>query len=93
MLFSWSKFCWRSNWINLNQNYSNWKIIFVDDWSLLHKLKSEKFNSAPKEKIKIINNKENAGLVELRNIGLNNSSGDLIIFWNADDKYATNVFF
>lgn len=76
-----------------NQTYSNWEIIFVDDCSPLQEWKSEKLNSIPKEKLKIINNKENVYAAESRNIGFENSSGDIILFLDADDKYTSDAFF
>lgn len=76
-----------------NQTYSNWEIVFVDDCSPLQEWKSEKLNSIPKEKLKIINNKENLYAAQSRNIGFENSTGDIILFLDADDKYTSNTFF
>lgn len=76
-----------------NQTYSNWEIVFVDDCSPLQEWKSEKLNSIPKEKLKIIKNKENVYATQSRNIGFENSSGDIILFLDADDKYTNNTFF
>lgn len=76
-----------------NQTYSNWEIVFVDDCSPLQEWKSEKLNSIPKEKLKIIKNKENVYAAQSRNIGFENSSGDIILFLDADDKYTSTTFF
>lgn len=75
------------------QTYSDWEIVFVNDNSPLQEWKSEKLNSIIKDKIKIIHNKENVGPGRSRNIGIDNSSGDLILFLDADDKYLGATFF
>lgn len=76
-----------------NQTYLNWEIIFIDDCSPLKEWESQKLNLIPKEKLKIINNQKRLGAGKCRNIGIDNSSGDLILFLDADDKYASNDFF
>ncbi len=68
-----------------NQTYKNLEIIFVNDCStddsliVLNKIK--RLDS----RVKIINLEKNSGVSVARNIGLENSSGDIIGFCDADD--------
>ena len=39
---------------------------------------------------KILINKDNGGVSSARNIGLGLAKGDLIVFWDADDKISKN---
>ncbi|MEI0487427.1 glycosyltransferase family 2 protein [Brachyspira intermedia] len=74
----------------MNQTYKNIEIICVNDgstdnsYSLL-----EKF-SKQDTRIKIFSH-ENSGPAKTRNVGLENSTGDYIMFCDADDYYSDNM--
>lgn len=76
------------------QKYSNWEIILVDDCSPQQEWKIEIVNNLIKDhKLKLINNQKNLGPGVSRNIGFDNSDGDIILFLDSDDKYSKNNFF
>ena len=68
----------------LNQTYSNYEIILIDDGS-----KDDSGNicdalAKNNDFIKVIH-KKNGGLSDARNVGLENSVGDYVIFLDSDD--------
>lgn len=77
---------------NLNQQtYRNLEIIFVNDGStddskhVLNEIQKNNDNV-------IIINKNNTGVSDTRNIGINKATGDYIGFLDADDKFSNNMF-
>ena len=76
----------------INQNYTNLEIILVDDGS------TDKSGLICDEyvkkdsRIKVIH-KENGGVSSARNIGLQNSSGEYIIFLDPDDEIKSEMLF
>lgn len=73
----------------LSQDFDNYEILLIDDGSsdtssIICDQYSEKFNQ-----IKVIH-KENGGLSDARNIGLENSSGKYVIFIDSDDYIEKN---
>lgn len=68
----------------LNQDYKNYELIIVEDKStdntLENILKYENIDN-----IKIIKNSQNRGLGAVRNIGIDNSSGEFIVHLDGDD--------
>lgn len=78
----------------LKQSYKNIELIVIDDCSKDNTVKElEKFGT----KIKLIKNKENMGVYYGRNLGIKNSTGDIIAIQDADDisdknriKYSVN---
>lgn len=76
------------------QTYNNWEIILVDDCSPQQEWKIEIVSNLIKDqKLKLIHNKKNLGLAVSRNIGFDNSNGDIVLFLDSDDKYSKNNFF
>ena len=68
----------------MNQTYKNLEIILVNDGSTDGSQKiCEEYKSID-NRIKIIN-KENGGLSDARNVGIDNSSGNYITFIDSDD--------
>ena len=72
-----------------SQNYKNFEHIFVDGNSEDKTLKIIK--SYKKKKIKLIINKNDKGLYHAMNVGIKNSSGDIIGILNSDDIYFKNT--
>jgi len=65
------------------QTYSNFKIIVIDDCSTQDiKRVVNSFNS---KKIKLIRNERNLGPAASRNVGINNSCGEIISLLDSDD--------
>ena len=72
-----------------SQNYKNFEHIFVDGNSEDKTL--EIIKSYKKKKIKLIKNKNDKGLYHAMNVGIKNSSGDIIGILNSDDIYFKNT--
>ena len=69
------------------QNYKNYEHIIVDGNSTDRTIKIIKSN----KKIKFIKNKNDKGLYHAMNVGIKNSSGDIIGILNSDDIYFRNT--
>lgn len=67
----------------LNQTFSDFELIVINDGSSDGTL--ECIQSFRDERIKVINNKQNLGIIRSRNIGLQASSGEYIAKMDADD--------
>jgi glycosyltransferase involved in cell wall biosynthesis len=68
----------------LNQTYSNWECIIVDDGSTDNSAAIIKDIAAKNQKINYIY-KKNEGVSKARNVGLDNAKGKFIQFLDADD--------
>lgn len=69
----------------LNQTYSNWELILVNDASKDNSKKIiEKYLN---DKIKLIDMKQNGGVSKARNKGVDSAKGDYIAFLDADDLW------
>ncbi len=69
----------------LNQTFSDFEVIVIDDFSSDKSLNlAEKFVS---ENLRIIQHKENKGLSATRNTGIVNSNGVVMAFLDADDTW------
>ncbi len=75
----------------LNQSFSDYEIILVNDGSKDNSLKICDDFSKKYENIKSIN-KPNGGASSARNKGLDNAVGDYIIFVDSDDYVSENYF-
>ena len=71
-----------------SQNYKNFEHIFVDGNS---EDKTLKIIRSYKKRIKLIKNKNDKGLYHAMNVGIKNSSGDIIGILNSDDIYFKNT--
>ena len=69
----------------LNQNFSNYEIIIINDCSKDRSLKICTKYKKKYPKIKIINQKTNKGVSSSRNLGIKSSNGEYIIFLDSDD--------
>ena len=75
----------------LNQTYRNLEIILIDDGSTDKSSQLCDFFSTKDSRIKVIH-KKNGGLSSARNVGLDNATGDYIIFIDSDD-YINRFYF
>ena len=69
----------------LNQTYSNFELIIVDDASSDDTISLLK--SINDDRIKIFQNNENMGASYSRNIGLKNAEGDIIMYLDSDNEW------
>lgn len=67
----------------INQTYTNWEMIIVDDAS--NDNTEEVVKSIKDERIKYIRLKENSGAATARNIAMENASGKFMAFLDSDD--------
>lgn len=75
----------------LNQSYSNYEVIMVNDGSTDNS-KSICESYVNKDKRFILINKENSGVSSSRNVGIDKSTGDYLLFMDSDDYYTENTF-
>lgn len=75
----------------INQTYKNLEIIVVDDGSTDDSGKICDEYAKKDNRIRVIH-KENGGLSEARNIGINQANGDLIGFIDSDDYISKDMF-
>lgn len=71
----------------LNQTYSNWELILIDDCSKDKTLEIVETFLLKSPNIKIIKNQENFGAAITRNKGIEASKGDYIAFLDGDDLW------
>ena len=69
----------------MNQNFNNYEIIIINDYSKDRSLKICTKYKKKYPKIKIINHKTNKGVSSSRNLGIESSNGEYIIFLDSDD--------
>ena len=73
-----------------NQTYTNWELIIVDDGSMDNSKKVIEENiKSIRNKVKVIY-KKNGGQASGFNIGVENATGDIIAFLDADDYWYSN---
>lgn len=72
----------------LNQTYSNFEIIVVDDNS--NDNTAEIIKEIKDARIHYIKNNENLGAAGARNVGIRNATGSLIAFQDSDDEWYEN---
>lgn len=76
----------------VDQSYTNWELFLIENGSKDESLKIAKEIAEKNEKIQLIEEK-NRGVGFARNIGLKNSTGEYIVFIDADDYLPDqNVF-
>ncbi len=81
----------------LMQSYTDWEVILVDDGSTdgsgelcdkLAQLVNQELKNKNQERIRVIH-KENGGLSDARNVGMDMAIGDYLVFLDSDDMLAT----
>lgn len=86
-----SKYIERALLSCLNQTYENIEIIVVDDCGIDDSIQKAEYLSKHESKIKIIKNPRNMGTFHARRIGVENASGDYILFLDPDDELKKNA--
>ena len=74
----------------LNQTYKNWEILIFNDKSKDNSLKIIKKYSEKDKRIKVVDSKENVGVVAARNKLTEIATGEFIAFLDADDYWKQN---
>ncbi len=72
----------------LDQSYTSFELICINDCSTDSSL--QRLKAIEDSRVKVFNNPINSGVSYSRNFGILNSSGDYIIFLDADDKISPN---
>jgi len=75
----------------INQTYKNIEIIFVDDCSTDSSNKIIKEYTEKDSRVKLYSTGTNGGPGKARNVGLENSHGEYIMFCDNDDTYKPNM--
>lgn len=71
----------------LNQTYSHWELIIIDDCSTDNSGEEIKAYIDQDSRIKLIKLEQNFGVANARNVGIENSSGNYIAFLDSDDYW------
>ena len=71
----------------LDQTYTNWELLLVDDKSTDESVKLIKPYAAKDKRIKLLSNKQNSGAAISRNKGIDVAKGRYIAFLDADDLW------
>ncbi len=76
----------------LAQTFEDFEVVFVDDCSPDSSVKMLEEYSAKDKRIKIIHNRENIGQGASRNVGIEHSQGDYLMFQDQDDWFENTAF-
>ncbi len=76
----------------LNQTYSNFELILVDDCSPDNSPAICDEYAQKDDRIKVIHLEQNGGLGNARNNGIDNAVGEYILFLDSDDTFDNNMF-
>lgn len=74
----------------LNQTFENWHMILINDGSSDKSLCICEKYASNDDRIMVVN-KENSGVSDTRNVGIDDADGDFIIFLDADDRIAPKM--
>ncbi|MCR4674387.1 MAG: glycosyltransferase [Lachnospiraceae bacterium] len=82
----------RTSIINImEQAYLEWELIIVDDASKDLSGEIAEGFAAHNSRVKVIHHKENKGVAEARNTGIEKATGDYILFFDAGDSVEKNL--
>lgn len=85
--FNSEKFVGETIYSVLNQTYSNWEMIIVDDCSTDHTVELVKAYQNWDNRIKLIELEENGGAAIARNVAIKHAKGRFIAFLDSDDLW------
>ena len=71
----------------LNQTHKNWELFLIDDCSTDNTLEIAQTFSKIHSNIMVLKNSTNLGAALSRNLGIEKSKGDFIVFFDADDLW------
>ena len=71
----------------VNQTYSNWELILIDDFSNDNSVSIIKKRQQEEKRIKLYSMNKNVGQAVARNNGIERAKGKFICFLDADDKW------
>ncbi len=71
----------------LDQTYTNWELLLVDDKSTDNSMKLIRPYASKDNRIKLLSNKQNSGAAISRNKGIDAATGRFIAFLDADDLW------
>ncbi len=71
----------------IKQTFNNWELLIIDDCSTDQSLLIAQEYAKNDSRIKVIKLKKNSGVVNARNIGIENAKGDYIAFLDSDDYW------
>lgn len=74
----------------INQTVKDWRVILINDGSTDNSLSVCEHYAAADDRIILIN-KKNSGVSDSRNVGINASDGDFIVFLDSDDRIHPNM--
>lgn len=76
----------------LNQTYTNWELIIVDDGSTDSTLQIAYGYAKKDQRIKIIHNEKNSKLPQALNIGFSMTRGELLTWTSDDNRFLPSAF-
>lgn len=74
----------------ISQTYNNWEMLIIDDASKDSSLNISSSYEQKDNRIKVIKNYENLGVIKSRNRGIKKAKGKYIAFLDADDLWKNN---
>lgn len=86
-LFNAEKYIEKTVFSIIEQSYTNWELLIVDDCSRDSSYKVVQKLSEKDKRIKIIKLKKNSGAAVARNTGIENANGRFIAFLDSDDTW------
>lgn len=74
----------------INQTYTNWELIIVNDCSTDGSLEKAQGFAEKDRRIRILNNEKNSGVAKTRNRGIDEAKGEYIAFLDSDDFWRSD---
>ena len=75
-----------------NQTFQNWEAICVNDGSPDNSAKIVTEFAEKDKRFKLVN-KENGGLSDARNVGMQHATGDYILYLDSDENFANRLLY